>query len=177
MTEKSTQTDIIIAEKDHDFSRLVLETLKDYGLHSMRLFTGKDVIDRVAENPDSLLLLGCSLQDMTGSQVIEILSGKNISVPFIPIIGPGDEKAAVELMEMGAKNYIIKGTGLTDIIPLVVKNVLRGFEWEKEAAEAEDILQKKSYLNQIILDRMPCVTLLLESYTIRVRLSLQTRPQ
>jgi len=161
---KTTIT-IIVAEDDTNFNHLIQETLHKEGLHTIGALNGKDAIDKVSENQDSLLLLDCDFPDMTAMQVIETLSEKKCKVPFILMIEPGHEKIAIELMRMGAENYILKEPDLKDMVPIIVKKVLNGIEWEKEIIEAEELLQRKSYLNQIILDRMPCVTLLLESYT------------
>ncbi|MBI5099736.1 MAG: response regulator [Nitrospirae bacterium] len=160
-----SQINIIVAENDNNFNQLIQESLQKEGFHVIGVFNGKDTIDKVAENQDSVLLLDCDLPDMTAGQVIETLSERKCSVPYILIIEHGNEKTAIELMKMGASNYIIKEPVFKDMIPILVKKVLKGLEWEKEIVEVEEILQKRSYLNQIILDRMPCITLLLESYT------------
>lgn len=160
-----TRINIIVAEDDINFNYLIQETLRKEGFHSISALNGKDATDRVLENQDSLLLLDCNLPDMTARQVIETLRGLKCSVAFILIIEQGHEKTAIELMKMGIDNYIIKDPDFKDMIPVLVNKVLKGLEYEKEIMEAEEILQKKSYLNQIILDRMPCITLLLESYT------------
>ncbi len=160
-----TTINIIVAEDDSNFNRLIQETLQKEGFHTIGAFNGKDAVDRVVENQDSLLLLDCNLPDMTARQVIETLRGLKCNVAFILIMEQGHEKTAIELMKMGVDNYIIKEPDFKDMIPVLVNKVLKGLEYEKEIMEAEEILQKKSYLNQIILDRMPCVILLLESYT------------
>ena len=42
-------------------------------------------------------------------------------MPFIVVTGRGDEKVAVETMKEGALDYVMKDTGLLDLLPSVVR--------------------------------------------------------
>jgi CheY-like chemotaxis protein len=162
---------VIVAEDDNDFNRLIQEALQKEGFHTIGASNGKDAINRIIEDEESLLLLDCNLPDMTGRQVIETLSERKYNIPFILIIEEGNEKAALEMMKAGARDYVIKGSTLTDMVPVMVKDVLKDLERENEMIKAEEVYQQKFYLNQIILDRLPCVTLLVESHTREIIVS------
>lgn len=160
-----TLPDILIVEDDEGLNNLIQKTLHREGLVTEDVLNGKGAVSRILQNPHVLMLLDYSLPDMNGVQVITELKEKSCEIPFIVITGQGNEEIAVEMMKLGAREYLIKDSGLLDMLPVVVRKVLREIENEKKLVEAEMLIQEKSYLNQIILDRMPCITLLLQPYT------------
>jgi FixJ family two-component response regulator len=156
---------ILIVEDDKGLNHLMQKTLRREGLATEGILHGKEAISKTLLNSNILMLLDYSLPDMNGKQLINELKEHRCEIPFIVITGQGNEEIAVEMMKLGAKEYLIKGTSLLGLLPVIVNKVLKEIEIEKKLAEAEMIIQEKSYLNQIILDRMPCVTLLIQPHT------------
>jgi len=156
---------ILVVEDDKGLNHLIQRTLHREGLDTEGTFSGNDALSRILQNPHVLMLLDYSLPDMNGEELINALRGKRRDVPFIVITGRGNEEIAVTMMKLGAREYLIKDSNLVDLLPLVVKKVMKEMESERRLQEAEMIIQEKSYLNQIILDRMPCVTLLIQPHS------------
>ena len=50
--------------------------------------------------------------------------------------GQGDEKVAVEVMKQGALDYVMKDTGLLDLLPAVVRRALGTVAQERALAKA-----------------------------------------
>ncbi len=113
---------ILIVEDSKGLNRMVQGALSDAGFHTKGVFTGEEAIEYAENNPCSLMLLDFLLPDMTGREVIEKLEERNNSIPFILVTGHGDEKIAVEMMKLGARDYLVKGSGFLDmLIPIVEK--------------------------------------------------------
>jgi FixJ family two-component response regulator len=161
----NAQPVIFIAEDDKDLNHLIQKTLRREGHSTEGALNGKETVSRILRDSNVLMLLDYSLPDMTGVQLINELKEKRCAIPFIVITGRGNEEIAVEMMKLGAKEYLIKDSNLLDMLPVVVSKAIKEIENEKKLMEAEMLIQEKSYLNQIILDRMPCVTLLIQPHT------------
>ena len=70
--------------------------------------------------PD-LMILDLKLEDGVGPALVTRLRGHRAAVPFVIVTGQGDEKVAVEVMKQGALDYVMKDTGLIDLLPTVVR--------------------------------------------------------
>src|SRR4030043_2254679 len=112
---------ILVVEDDEALLRLIQKNLQRAGFHTEGVSNGTEAITIVAKKPPELLLLDYRLPDMTGKQLIEALSKQQCNLPFIVITGHGDEKVAVEMMKLGARDYLLKDAALLDLLPSVVK--------------------------------------------------------
>jgi PAS domain S-box-containing protein len=128
---------VLIVEDDGALLRLIQKNLQRVGLHTDIAHNGAEAIARVASKPPELLLLDFRLPDMTGKQVIETLAKQQLSIPFIVITGHGDEKVAVEMMKLGARDYLVKDASFLDLFPPVVKKAIEQLTLEKQLARIE----------------------------------------
>ena len=142
---------ILVVEDDESLNRLIQKRLKKAGFRTEQALNGADAISFVRENPNTVLLLDYLLPDMTGVELIKTLAGQKCSVPFIVITGHGDEKVAVAMMKLGARDYLMKGMNFLDPLPQVVRQVLNTLTAEKKLAETEATLLKseEKYRNLI----------------------------
>jgi len=141
---------ILIVDDDLGVLELMQRCLKRQGFGTLGASSGREAIDLLDGKKVDLLLLDYFLPDMTGNQLLEELSVKDRSLPYIIISGRGDERLAADMVKGGAKDYIIKDTALGDILPSVVRRVLRQLEQHRKLALAE----KKQVLLGQILERL-----------------------
>jgi diguanylate cyclase (GGDEF)-like protein len=132
-----TKMTILVVEDDKDLNHLMQKTLKREGFCVESVKNGADAITRLTGDRNTIMLLDYILPDMTAYDVVEALSGKEFSVPFVIITGHGDEKIAVEMMKNGARDYIVKNPDFIDVLPHVIKRVVNDLKIEKELADAE----------------------------------------
>lgn len=119
---------ILIADDDAGVCLLMEDILREAGFGVVSLHTGRAVLDWLAHHRAQLLLLDVRLPDMDGSAVVETLSRRNASLPFVIISGMSDARVAVEYMRRGARDYLIKDAHFLDLVPTVVNRVLRELE-------------------------------------------------
>jgi diguanylate cyclase (GGDEF)-like protein/PAS domain S-box-containing protein len=142
ITEEITETlKVLIVEDDKGLNRLIQKKLSKEGFKTEMVYSGIEAISQ-CKTPNTLLLMDYFLPDMTGKEIIKRLTDKKCYVPFIIITGMGNEEIAVEMMKMGAKDYLVKGPGFIDMLPHVIKQVTKELEWDKERVSAEDMLQE-----------------------------------
>jgi PAS domain S-box-containing protein len=135
---------IIIIEDDVALNTLIQKTLQKNNYQTKGFYTGHEAIEWLKENynPGILLLLDYQLYEMSGEQVVKVLRKDNIEVPFVIITGHGDEKTAVEMMKLGALDYMIKDSSFIDLLPTVLQQVLNHLDIEIKLNESQEALKK-----------------------------------
>jgi PAS domain S-box-containing protein len=122
---------IIIIEDNRNLCRLITKNLQRKGFDTESAFTGKGGLKKITGIGNEIILIDYNLPDMTAKNVISELHKKNIKVPFIVLTGHGDEQIAVEMMKMGASDYIIKQENFLELLAHRLKKVIK--ELEKES--------------------------------------------
>ncbi|MFO8009458.1 MAG: PAS domain S-box protein [Dehalococcoidia bacterium] len=138
----SPQTPVIlVVEDDEALLKLIRRNLERGGFCTEGVVTGREAIDGIVNNPPDLLLLDYLLPDMTGQEVVAGLKARQCEVPFIVGTGRGDEVAAVEMMKMGARDYLVKDASYLERLPRTIRLILEQISMEKRTAEAEKALR------------------------------------
>jgi PAS domain S-box-containing protein/putative nucleotidyltransferase with HDIG domain len=141
-TDDMKKTYVFVAEDDEGLNLLIQKTLRKNGFVTEGFFTAAETIRRITENPDSILLLDFLLPDMTGEELIGALREKQCQIPFVVITGHGDEKTAVNMMKLGAKDYIVKTPDFVEVIPHVIERVAQEVRKEIYLDTAERALHE-----------------------------------
>lgn len=145
---------VLIVDDDEALCRLIQKNLQSEGLRTQYALNGAEAIEQAIQSPDALLLLDYQLPDMTGKQVVEALNHSRSSNPFIIMTGHGDEKVAVEMMKIGARDYLVKDIEFLDLLPAVVHQVVEQLGVEKMLVEAAEALQRsKEELRESMLEK------------------------
>jgi signal transduction histidine kinase len=142
---------VSIIEDDQGLNHLIQKNLQRLGYQTNGFFCGSEALTNLVNNPDTILLLDYLLPDMNGKEFIKKLNC-SYNIPFIVMTGHGDEKVAVEMMKLGAKDYIIKDQHFYDFIPEIVKRVNKDLENEKKLNLVEKALRESEIQKKAILD-------------------------
>ena len=144
MIQDKTRTPytLLVVEDDEGLLRLIRKHLTRAGFQTAGVSSGAEAIAWITDNPTTLLLLDYRLPDMSGKKLIETLTTRNLSIPFIIMTGHGDEKVAVETMKLGARDYLVKDAEFLDMLPSVVNRAAEQLEIESRLHEAEEALKK-----------------------------------
>ncbi len=133
---------ILVVEDDEAFCTVISKILNRREFETVKARTGEEALDNLAENEYDLILLDYRLPDMTGEEIINRLAENDLNIPFIVVTGQGDEETAVEMMKLGARDYLIKEGQFLRFLPKVVGRVLKDLDYEKRLKEAEAALVK-----------------------------------
>lgn len=100
---------ILIVEDDLTDAELLLRALRktSYEPVHTRVETEQQFRDALADNPE-IVLSDYNLPGFSGLQALEILRESRPDIPFILISGGISEEQAVEVMRLGADDYLIK---------------------------------------------------------------------
>jgi signal transduction histidine kinase len=128
---------VLIVDDDEGMLILMAEALRTEHYAVATAHSGSAALEAMARQVPDLMLLDLKMQDMDGTALIKRLRERNLRVPFVVVTGRGDEKVAVETMKEGALDYVMKDTGLLDLLPSVVKRALTGIERDRALADAQ----------------------------------------
>ncbi len=87
-------------------------------------YTGKECINKVIHNFYDLVLFDFNLGDINGLEVINSLRMQGSKVPLIVLIEEGEDEIAIQSIERGASDYILKVRGYLTALPITLRNIL-----------------------------------------------------
>jgi len=99
---------ILVVDDDRDICLLLNRYLNRKGFDVIIAHDAKGALEVINKNIPDLVLCDFRLEDMTGAQFLSKLKQKNIHIPFIIISGYSDVKDAVEVIKLGAYDYVTK---------------------------------------------------------------------
>jgi PAS domain S-box-containing protein len=129
---------LLVVEDDEGLNRLIRKIFSREGFQVEGVVTGREALAALKAKPDVLLLLDLVLTDMTGREILAELAARETKVPFIIMTGHGDARVAVEMMKLGARDYIVKGAEFVELLPKIIGRVFSeiGNERKLEAMDA-----------------------------------------
>ena len=133
---------ILVVEDDAGLRQLIVRALGKAGYAAEGVATGAEAVERATQDSSGVLLLDQKLPDMSGREIVTALDGRGIRVPFVMMTGQGDERLAVDMMKLGAADYLLKDTDLIDRLAGVMDRVFRMIETERRLATAEEALRE-----------------------------------
>jgi HD-GYP domain-containing protein (c-di-GMP phosphodiesterase class II) len=134
---------ILLLEDMPSDAELILQTLHDGDLNfsSQRVATEANFIQALAEFKPDLLLSDYRLPGYSGRDALRFANENYPDIPVIMVTGALGDEAAVELLKLGAKDYVIK-----DHLARLVPSIQRALQEQAEQnalkkAEAELAVQ------------------------------------
>jgi DNA-binding NtrC family response regulator len=146
----STYT-IFIVEDDPWYGEILKYHLSLNSDYKVTLFqSGEECISKMSLKPD-LITIDFILPDMKGDKLFQKIREINPSVPVIMISSQEDIAVAVDLLKMGANDYLIKDEATKDLLWNSVLRIRENQTLKKEVAYLrEELGQKYSFDKSII---------------------------
>ncbi|WP_129628367.1 response regulator [Candidatus Oscillochloris fontis] len=149
------QLNLLVVDDDQGLNRLIQRHLRRHGLHVEGVLSGAEAIQLVATLPDTLLLLDYRLPDMTAKEIVLTLQQQQRMPPFIVMTGNGDERIAVEMMKLGARDYLTKNETFLDLLPTVVQQTIQQIKTERRLQQAERALRESEHRFSLLFQCVP----------------------
>ncbi len=121
---------ILIIDDDRDMCLLLKRFLTRHGFEVIESYSGKKALELLETIEPALIMCDFRLEDMEGNVLLGKIKNILPQVPVIIITGYSDIKVAVEVMKMGAYDYITK--------PLFPDEILVTIRKALEAASSQD---------------------------------------
>lgn len=136
------QLEILVIDDD-EVDRIALVSMLHYNGFNINLHqanNGKEGLGWIFKNPLDCIFLAYPMANPDGLTILREIQEKGKTIPVIMLIGHGYEHLADELMEAGAKDYLLKEQLSTDKLSTVLNSVVRLHQAEHIK---EDITEKK----------------------------------
>lgn len=145
---------VIVIEDDIALNALICETLERNGLTVFGHYTGEEALIDAGNNQvdHSLYLIDFHLEDMRGEELVRNLKKARKDLPFIIMTGYGDEKIAVEMMKLGALDYLIKDQHFVSLLPSAIAQALNHLKVQRQLAESQLALQKSEQKYRLLAE-------------------------
>ena len=147
---------VLIVEDDPDDAELVLRELRRAGFEPEwhRVQTEQEYVDRLHPDVD-IILSDYRLPGFGGQRALELLNEHGLSIPFIIISGTIGEDVAVEVMKLGAGDYLLKDR--LGRLGLAVNQVLDQGRLHRERSQTQEELRRTHEQLQRLLEHSPAV--------------------
>jgi two-component system response regulator HydG len=124
---------ILIIDDDKDLCFVLKRFLSKHGFEVLDATSGRLALEILESVEPDLILCDFRLEDMSGSSILKKIKEKNPNVPVIIITGYSNIKTAVEVMKLGAMDYVTKPL-LPDEILLTIRKALASKAAENKPA-------------------------------------------
>src|SRR5262245_53255780 len=108
-------SDVLLVEDDLGQARLAQKALARAGFEVHHVADGAACLRRLREQPPTIVLLDRGLPDRDGLDVLREMRANFPSVCVIMLTGVDDAGVAVDAMQLGAADYVVKRADLSHL--------------------------------------------------------------
>jgi diguanylate cyclase (GGDEF)-like protein/PAS domain S-box-containing protein len=147
MSKRSIKAVLLVEDNPGD-ARLIREMFKEPSSHDIELAhvdCMADAESHLASHTVDIILLDLGLPDTQGLEAVRRAHGAASRVPLVVLSGLDDEKIALQAMQEGAQDYLIKG----QIEP---RELFRALRYAVERKAIEETLFEANERAQVTLD-------------------------
>jgi len=155
MTDKLVK--IYVVEDNDWYNRLLVHTLSlnpDYDVKGF--FSGREFLDNLHELPD-IVTLDYRLPDINGTVLLKKVKEEHPEIEVILVSEQEDMNTAVELLKLGARDYLIKSNDIRDRLLNTVQNIQKEMGLMSEINRLRKEVQKKYNFKSSILGESPAI--------------------
>ena len=148
---------ILYMEDNPVQARLAKEYLDQAGYRVDIASDGVVGLDMFRERAYDAIMLDHMMPECNGLEALREIRESGSLIPVIMVTGSGDENIAVEAINLGASDYIVKDItgGYLKLLPSVIENVLHLAHLDRARRRAEELLKNSEQRLQSILERVP----------------------
>jgi two-component system, NtrC family, response regulator len=99
---------IIVVDDEKNYPPVLCAILKEEGFEAFTANSGKEALEILANTDVDLVLTDMKMPVMDGIELLEQIKRKDPDLPVIMMTAYGTVEKAVEAMQKGAYNYILK---------------------------------------------------------------------
>ena len=159
---KLEQKTILIIEDDEILNQLITKKLDRLGYDFKVTKTISQGQHLLKEQTFDLLLLDYNLPDGT---IEDLIKSQNRNLPpFIIMTANGNQKLAVEMMKLGAKDYLVKDENFIELLPSVINEAFKDIILAERLAQANQKLREKEREYQFLFENTGVAIVIVDKY-------------
>lgn len=147
--KSKSQYKVFIVEDNELYARVLKKQLTDDNLQVKVFHNGTDFINALDEKPD-VVTLDYTLPDMTGKEVLLKIQKEHPEAHVIVISAQDSIDTAIELMKIGAYDYIMKAPDTREKLSHIIKNIYKTDQLVKENILLKDAVKERFNFKNLI---------------------------
>jgi signal transduction histidine kinase len=135
---------VLLVEDDDAYALLVQRqlTASSESIALRRVSTLVDAVAAIDSGPADAVLLDLGLPDSFGLETVERLHGAAGAVPIIVLTAQDDDAIAVQAVQRGAQDYLVKSTTDAQLLVRSIRYARERAEWRRVLVEREAELRQ-----------------------------------
>jgi len=151
---------ILIVEDDTSLNYLISSRLTAEGYQCESAHDGETAINLINSQNFALVLLDYKLPDYNAKEIITYFSELGKKINFVVVTGNGDERIAVEIMKLGAIDYMIKDSRLLDVLPTIIEKIIKQIKLQYDLDEANIKIIESELLYKQLVKQLPDIIII-----------------
>ena len=128
---------ILVIDDSKEIARhLTQQLLPTLGYETLQAFDGRSGLQLIRQEKPDLIMLDLNLPEMTGIDILQVMSRESLDIPVVLMTGYGSEKNAIDAFRLGIKDYLVK--------PFTVDEVVTAINRAVSARNGEDAVEEIS---------------------------------
>lgn len=145
---------ILLVEDDEVDRMAVSRALKTTGMAAeiVAAVDCQNAIASLTQQTFDCVLMDYRLPDGDGLGLVQQIRDMGLKLPLIVLTGQGDEQIAVQLMKLGASDYLPKSKLSPEMLTRSLRNAVRIYRAESKAAQATERLRESEERYRLVLE-------------------------
>jgi two-component system, NarL family, sensor histidine kinase BarA len=145
---------ILLVEDDEVDRMAVDRALKTSGMTAeiVAAVNCQNAIATLTQQTFDCVLMDYRLPDGDGLGLVQQIRDMGLKLPLIVLTGQGDEQIAVQLMKLGASDYLPKSKLSPEMLTRSLRNAVRIYRAESEAAQVTERLRESEERYRLVLE-------------------------
>ncbi|MFX1299943.1 MAG: response regulator [Promethearchaeota archaeon] len=120
-SKKSDKIRILLADDSETFLRAAQVLLKEYNIETAA--DGEEALAKIKANPPDIFFVDLVLPKISGTELINKITVEYPDVAIVALTAIDDDETVQEVLEMGAKDYLIKGALSSDTFKSIIERL------------------------------------------------------
>lgn len=138
---------ILIVEDDNSINTLLARLMEKKGYNVVQAYSGTEAVMHIETKDFQLVILDLMLPGITGEELIKNIR-KTKEMPVIVISAKIDKKNKVELLNLGADDYITKPFDIEEVCARIHSNLRRYLKFNNINDTEQNLVYKDITLNK-----------------------------
>jgi len=127
----SEQTKVLVVDDEKRFADNMAKLLEVNGLFAGKVYSGEEALEELRRCDYDVVLLDMRLPGLTGKGTLERLRKAKVAAKVIVVTGHASTDDSVELISLGAFDYILKPCKTEKILELIDRAHRKKLEEER----------------------------------------------
>ncbi|SNS08831.1 Response regulator receiver domain-containing protein [Humidesulfovibrio mexicanus] len=115
------RTRVLVVDDEQRFAANLVKLLGIHGIDAEAAFSGEEALPRLREGEHHVVLLDVRLSGITGQATLERLRQEGVAAKVIALTGHASAEDALELIRLGAFDYLLKPCNTERLLEVIGK--------------------------------------------------------